>query len=237
MNVGITEKLASDTAGPFDVSFHAWAEPSDADPLDGVYPFIFETPDGLLHRHLSVPARVPLSLSAFAHELSVFASEEDFDASQTGEVRYAAQSFIPSGLFSPDLAGKPTPSADAIFSGVVRETRPIRNPITGREILWALTDTLGGSVDVVVDPALVTSPITAGGVISGSFWLSGRFPQAPVTPKGLLSRLVARLRPSAYPRRAVDSLRSPLTPDVRRRRAHHWLCPRFQQPPSTSKSF
>ena len=137
-------------------------------------------------------------MSAFAHKLSVFASEEAFYASQTGEVRYSAQSFIPSGLFYlPYLIEKSTPPAEATFTGVVRETCPIRNPITGREIFWALTDTLGGSVDIVADPALVTAPITVGGVISGSFWLSGRFPQASVVRKGLLSRLVDRFRPSA----------------------------------------
>ena len=86
----------------------------------------------------------------------------------------ASQSFIPSGLFTP--AGKSTvpPQARAIFAGHVLAADEKINVLTGRAFYWALVDTFGGAYDVVIDSNLLPGVPEIGGVISGSFWLSGR---------------------------------------------------------------
>jgi hypothetical protein len=40
--------------------------------------------------------------------------------------------------------------------------------------VWCLVDALGGAFDVVIDPELMPQLPRVGGVIQGSFWLSGR---------------------------------------------------------------
>lgn len=71
------------------------------------------------------------------------------------------------------------PLAYAIFTGHVLETSIITNPVTDHEFIWAKVRTLGGEVDMVSDPVLLNGPVVKGGVVSGSFWLSGRI----VTPR------------------------------------------------------
>jgi hypothetical protein len=69
------------------------------------------------------------------------------------------------------------------------------NVISGAQYWWALVDTLGGTFDVVIDPALLPDQPRAGNVVSGWFWLSGRFltGEPGGTPaSGWLRRLVRR---------------------------------------------
>lgn len=88
-------------------------------------------------------------------------------------MKFASQSFIPSGLFN--LSGSDAPArAEAIFAGHVRETERRTNQLTGDEFVWCLVDSLGGSFDVVIDPELLSNAPRVGGVVHGSFWLSGR---------------------------------------------------------------
>ena len=53
------------------------------------------------------------------------------------------------------------------------ETSLIRNPVTATDFCWAHVSTYGGEVDVVADPVLLNDVIVKGGVVKGSFWLSG----------------------------------------------------------------
>jgi hypothetical protein len=48
------------------------------------------------------------------------------------------------------------------------------NVLTGRAFYWALVETLGGAYDVVIDSRGLSGVPAVGGVLSGSFWLSGR---------------------------------------------------------------
>ena len=61
----------------------------------------------------------------------------------------------------------------AVFTGHVLETSVITNPVTGSSFCWAAVATLGGNIDVVADPILLNGLIVRGGVLTGSFWLSG----------------------------------------------------------------
>ena len=113
-------------------------------------------------------------IAAFAHELSLFPSVEAYETAQTGDIKFASQSFIPSGLFSP--AGEKTepPEAHAIFTGHIRKVEERTNELTNKGFWWALVESLGGVFDVVIDPELVEDTPQVGGVLSGAFWLSGR---------------------------------------------------------------
>jgi hypothetical protein len=172
--VGLTARLAA--AGPSELegSFHGWADPAGDAPDTGSYPFVFDAPDYRLHEELSLPARKQVQIAAFAHEIAAFETVAAYEASQTGDLKYDSQSFIPTGLFTP--ADDPTvpPQARAIFAGHVLAADEKTNVLSGRAFYWALVETLGGAYDVVIDSSLLPGAPAVGGVISGAFWLSGR---------------------------------------------------------------
>jgi head-tail adaptor len=64
----------------------------------------------------------------------------------------------------------------ALFTGRVLDTGELTNGWSGATFLWARVRTLGGEVDVVADPEIVTGDATVGGVAQGEFWMSGRLP-------------------------------------------------------------
>ncbi|MEM7293853.1 MAG: hypothetical protein AAF420_10735 [Pseudomonadota bacterium] len=174
VRVGITSRITSSDDTTLDGAFHGWADPSGDDPESGTYPFVFDSPDYQLHSNLRIPSIHPVQVAAFAHEISIFDSVDDYNASQSGEPKFASQSFITSGMFSPDGGSTEPPQAYGIFTGHIVQTAKKRNGLTGSSFHWALVDSLGGLFDVVIDPELVQSEPKASGVLSGSFWLSGR---------------------------------------------------------------
>lgn len=175
VRVGITERVTRPSDTSLDGAFHGWASPPEDVPADGTYPFVFDLPDAATYADLVPPAIVDTQIAAFAHDLSFYESEDAFLASQAERsVKFAAKSFIPSGLFAPEGAQPAVPEAMAIFTGVVVESAVCQNAVTGASFLWALVDTVGGSFDVVADPELLSQAPPAGGVVSGTFWLSGR---------------------------------------------------------------
>ncbi len=156
-----------------DGAFHAWADPDEENP-EGVYPFVFDTPDYSTYEALSLPVIADLQLTAFAHQLKGYPSEADYYEAQSGEIKFASESFIPEGLFEAAQDGNPAPEAQAFFTGCVEDAAAITNPATGVEFYWARVRTLGGVIDVVADPEVLEGPLVTGGTITGSFWLSGR---------------------------------------------------------------
>jgi hypothetical protein len=157
VRVGLTARLPSARKSELDGSFHGWADPAGDSPDTECYPFVFDAPDYRLHEEQSLPAR----------------KEVQIGASQTG-LMSASQSFIPSGLFTPAGESTVPPQARAIFAGHVLAADEKINVLTGRAFYWALVDTFGGAYDVVIDSNLLPGVPEIGGVISGSFWLSGR---------------------------------------------------------------
>ena len=174
VRVGLTARLPSAGPSELDGSFHGWADPAGDAPDTGCYPFVFDAPDYRLHEDLALPAQEEVQIAAFAHEIAAFETVAAYDASQTGDVMLASQSFIPSGLFTPAGESTVPPQARAIFAGHVLAADEKINVLTGRAFYWALVETLGGAYDVVIDPSLHPGVPAVGGVISGSFWLSGR---------------------------------------------------------------
>jgi hypothetical protein len=179
VRVGLTARLPSAGPSELDGSFHGWADPhADDAPDAGCYPFVFDAPDYRLHEELSLPAQKQVQIAAFAREITAFETVAAYEASQTGDLKYASQSFIPSGLFTPAGDSTVPPQAQAIFAGHVLAADKKINVLTDREFYWALVETYGGAYDVVIDSNLLAGVPAVGGVISGSFWLSGRIGKA-----------------------------------------------------------
>ncbi len=172
----LTRRVPRPDGGPFDGSFHALAVP-DTDGGDGLYPFVFDSPEFLRLDPLPIPVDVTLQVAAFAHELEVFESEAHFAEVQDANAddntpALAARFFAPAGM----LAAAPgeLPDARAVFTGVVVRSGERANGLSGRSFTWALVETHGGTFDIVADTVLAPTPPPVGGVVSGSFWLSAR---------------------------------------------------------------
>lgn len=75
------------------------------------------------------------------------------------------------GLFT---FGKGPEEASADFAGHILEVENRTNELWGTSFCWELVGTFGGAFDAVIDSELLGSPPRVGGVLQGSFWLSGR---------------------------------------------------------------
>ena len=174
IHIRLTARIARPDDTPLEGAFHAWADPDAGDADAGIYPFVFDAIDFDRHASIELPRIVTAQIAAFAHEITLYPSVEAFDESQSGELQFASQSFIPSGLFSPEGESADIPDSLAIFTGHIEATELKVNSLTGAKYFWARVETLGGSFDVVMDLELCETAPVIGGILSGSFWLCGR---------------------------------------------------------------
>lgn len=197
IRIAVEARVARPQQTPLDGAFLAWANPPEGATAGGDYPFAFDCPDAARHLDRSLPLVTIAQVAAFAQQVSVYESADAHALSPDAQAGGASRSFIPSGLISP--AGEPVipPESHALIAGHVLEAAPRVNAVTGARYWWALLDTVGGTFDVVIDPALLPAPPRAGNVISGWFWLSGRLltgAEKPEARRGSswLRRLVGR---------------------------------------------
>jgi hypothetical protein len=170
VRVAITREIKRPRQSLLDGAVYGWADSSIDDPESGAFPFVFDLPNYRMHQ-LSFPSLVDAQIAAFAHEISLFDSVEAYN--EMGENKLAPQSFIPSGLFAPKGETPRPPHAYAIITGKIVTAEEKSNSLTGRNFFWASVDTFGGSFDIVTDPVLVSNVPRVGGILQGSFWLSG----------------------------------------------------------------
>lgn len=199
VRVGLSSRLTRPgDYSALDGAFHAWADPRNGDPATGLYPFVFDVPDFLCYADAAIPGVAQAQVAAFAHEVSVYGSVRAFEASEastTFGLHLASRSFIPSGLFLPEGAKTEPPQALAILTGHIRRAEKRTNEWGGGQFHWAEVEALGGVFDVVIDPELVDEMAGPGGVVCGSFWLSGRLLTYP-RRQGALQRLFG-IKPTA----------------------------------------
>lgn len=131
-----------------------------------------------MHEELSFPTRKEVQIAAFAHEITAFETVAAYEASQTDDLKYASQFFIPTGLFSSAGDSTVPAQARAMLAGHVLAADEKINVLTGHAFYWALVETFGGSYDLVMHSSLLSRAPAVGGVVSGSFWLSGRIIEA-----------------------------------------------------------
>ncbi|CCD93575.1 conserved hypothetical protein [Bradyrhizobium sp. ORS 375] len=174
INVGLTARFPAAAPSSLDGAFQGWADPSGGEADMGCYPFMFDAPDFRCHDGLALPVCLTVQVAAFAHDVRFFETVAAYDASQTDDVKFASRSFIPSGLFTPSGESAVPPQSRSIFAGHVIAADKKVNALTGGAFYWALVETYGGTYDVVIDEDLLPDVPRVGGVISGSFWLSGR---------------------------------------------------------------
>ncbi len=168
-------------ASELDGGFHAWANPlNETGEISGDYPFVFDVPDFRLSEMPTLPHVCEIQLTAFAsNDFKIYADEKDFENNQAGESKFAAKSFVSSGLLAFD-ADDETADLNAVrpvgvLSGSIKKYELKINQLSGNKFYWFLIDTFGGEIDVVADEKLVTITPNVGGIVSGQFWLSGRF--------------------------------------------------------------
>ncbi len=193
VRVGLEARITRKAHTPLDGTFLAWANPPEGAATGGDYPFVFDCPDAAVHESLDLPVVVDAQIAAFAQQISVFASADAYAADQAAQgLSFGSRSFIPSGLFSPH--GEPIipPESHALLAGHVVDAGPRTNAVSGESFWWALVDTVGGTYDVVIDPALLAGAVVPGNVISGWFWLSGRLRSGTAPRGGWFSRLTGR---------------------------------------------
>jgi hypothetical protein len=194
LRMGINQPPISNPENALDGSLYCWAGASDDEPESGV-PMVVDLPDfDMVRRRISVPAVVTMQVAAFAHELSCFADDEQFHNSQNYGVKFAAEFYIPSGTFAPDMTYQEPPQAEAVFAGHVLSSDLLTNQFTGQQFYYLSVKTLPGTLDIVSDPAIVEGQPVVGGVVNGSFWLSGRIISdlPPASERNLLARLLGK---------------------------------------------
>jgi hypothetical protein len=193
VRVAVEARIARDAHTPLDGTFLAWANPPADAVAGGDYPLAFDCPDAATHDALTLPATLSAQIAAFAQQVTVHESQNAYDAAQAAQgLPFPSRSFIPSGIISPSGEPVTPPESHALIAGEVIEATERRNTVTGQPFWWALVDTVGGTFDVVIDPALLSNPIQPGNVISGWFWLSGRLERTPAPRGGWLHKLTGR---------------------------------------------
>ena len=148
----------------------------EASPLDGAIqgdtggePVLFDCPDFRRWDRLTLPAEAQIQLCGFAHEAEGFASPATFEAATEGKLKPAVRSLIAVGLLD---SGPARPLTFA--AGLVTAAEWRTNRFTGERFGVADLDTSVGSVVVALDPTVLSDLPPVGGVLAGTFWLSGR---------------------------------------------------------------
>ncbi len=176
--VGLTKAIERDSS-ELDGGFHAWANPSDENvEISGEYPFIFDVPNFRTVENSEFPQTVEIQLTAFAsNDFKIFENDDEYQKAQESELKYASKMFVPSGLFNFDSKNwdeKNPPRPVGMFAGEIKAFELKTNKLSGEKFYALLVETLGGDVDVVVDPKFVPQKPKIGGIVSGQFWLSGK---------------------------------------------------------------
>ena len=175
-------------------------------------PIVFDVPDFRQYAaRLTLPTRVRCQIAAFPHEFTASPTEEAFHADQAAKLSgpgMAAESFIPSGTFRPGGETIEPPEAQAVLAGRILAAERRTNSFSGHPFYALSVKTLGGVIDMPVDPQLISSTPVAGGVVFGSFWLSGR--------------LLEPLPPSPMPRSAAIPPPLPKTTPEKKSRWRFW---------------
>lgn len=171
--VGLTERVDRSADGPFDGAFVAWVGATAEDPAQGEFPLVFDMPDARQTDALALPQLATVTLAAFAHEIKLYPTEADLRPAANNP--FAAQSFVPMGMFVPGGEAIEPPQATALMYARVVDANLRTNPATGRSFHHLSVRTASDlALDVVADPSLTDSRPEPGWIVGGTFWLSGR---------------------------------------------------------------
>lgn len=121
-------------------------------------------------------AKLTFSVAAFCFGPRIYPDIAAYYAAQKGgEVAFAADFFIPSGMFGTEAAKPAQLEARALFAGEVLKAERRRNTAGGTDFWWALLKGYEGmTIDVLLDPRQVEGSIVPGQHLDLSCWLSAR---------------------------------------------------------------
>lgn len=173
MRMRLTMRIPRYEQSRLDGAFYGWVEARQDD--QQAFPLVFDLPDYDTYHDLELPTISMVQLTGFALSVTGYANEEAFRAAQQDSVAKHAIEYISAASF-PDAKrrGYGQLPAQAILSGHVLASEMIMNPVTEQRFYWARVRTMGGELDVVADPQVVQGRLVRGGILCGSFWLSGR---------------------------------------------------------------
>lgn len=137
-------------------------------------PLIFEISDPTDAGRMTPGAKVTVEIAAFSFDIKAFADPAAFHESQKGEdLKWADNFFVPIGMFQDKEGARPAPYG--MLSGEVLKAEMRSNTAGKGRFWWALVRTYDGvTIDVVIDPRQLTTPLKPGNVVSGVFWLTAR---------------------------------------------------------------
>lgn len=180
LNVCLTAPIYPNPNDPNTLYYHAWANPTEPNkPETGLYPFVFNVADFTPINHQILPQNVQVQLVAFAHNLTYFATEQDFENSQDTDIQLASRLFIPTGLFANNQTPTASPQPLGMILGIIKSFEKRQNNLTQQTFYWLIIDTYGGEIDIVADTNLLPTDPQIGGVVQGQFWLSGQIVGVP----------------------------------------------------------
>ncbi|HLL31477.1 MAG TPA: hypothetical protein VK403_10810 [Allosphingosinicella sp.] len=149
-------------------------------------PLVFDLADPRQAAQAKPGKALAVSLAGFSFDARIFKDEKGYYSAQKKEgaqIAFAANHFIPSGLFTAEAGGKADserPTAYADFAGTVLKSELRTNSTGGGRFWWALVRTYGDyTIDVVLHPSQVKLKPARGTVVSGRFWLTGRLVSQP----------------------------------------------------------
>ncbi|MDR0611307.1 MAG: hypothetical protein LBG58_14455 [Planctomycetaceae bacterium] len=176
-SAGIIHKVERKGDNVLAGTFYAWANPRDHEPENGDYPFVFECVNVAEIKKLELPCIKKVKLTAFTHDIDIYASSDDYHSKQERTPHFGTQFFSPSGTFRPDNhpsdeTFEMTP--EAMFIGIILDYKKYTNELTNEDFYWIKVDTFGGIIDTVVDPVFIKSDLKINGVIAGVFYLCGK---------------------------------------------------------------
>jgi len=173
MNLELQAVLARPEISPYDGGFLCLTKEGGSNPsLGGGFPVIFDAPDFPDVKEAMLTARHEVQIAAFAVELKVYATEEEFRDDQPELKPLGVPAFVPAGMVGQAEGG--TPTAHALMVGRVVKAAEVENQLTGRTFIHLQVDTPAGPLDMAVDPGLVDGLPAEGNIVQAGAWLSGR---------------------------------------------------------------
>lgn len=139
------------------------------------YPIAAELVDrGALRANGGVTDEAQVAFAGLAESITV---HRDLDAFHVTERQFAANAFVPSGLFVAD--GGQTPTAHAVVNGTVRAAESRTNELTGLTFVRMTVSTFGmDAFELVAASTDVTGVPEPGAVVEATAFITGRLAPA-----------------------------------------------------------
>jgi hypothetical protein len=145
------------------------------------------------------PQIVTVQVTGFAREINCFPNSDAFAKFQGTKNAPESESFLFPGLAAAPSAEGLTLAEAQIIARVLKASLRI-NPVTQQSfIALVVAAPGGGTIDIVATPQAASGELLAGGIIQGTFWLSGRVldtlpsSEAPERTSHGLSPILSRL--------------------------------------------